>query len=151
MSAMFHPMATSVQVVFDCADPPVLATFWAKALGYRLEGPPQPSAKWQQWVREQQIPEEHRDDASAITDPDERGPRIYFQRVPETKTVKNRVHLDLNVSGGTGVPLITRRTKVDDEAQRLAQAGATFARAQTQHGEYCITMLDPEGNEFDVQ
>jgi hypothetical protein len=148
---MFHPMATSVQVVFDCADPPVLATFWAKALGYRLEGPPQPSPKWQQWVREQQIPEEHRDDASAITDPDERGPRIYFQRVPEPKTVKNRVHLDLSVSGGPGVPLLTRRTKVDAEAQRLAQAGATFVRAQTLRGEYHITMLDPEGNEFDVQ
>jgi hypothetical protein len=144
-------MATSVQVVFDCADPPVLASFWAKALGYQLQGPPEPTAAWEDWLREHEIPEERRGDASAITDPQERGPRIYFQRVPEPKTVKNRVHLDLNVSGGAGVPLIQRRTKVDSEAERLAAAGATFVRAQTRHGEYHITMLDPEGNEFDVQ
>jgi hypothetical protein len=148
---MFHPMATSVQVVFDCADPPVLASFWAKALGYQLQGPPEPTAAWEDWLREHEIPEERRSDASAIADPQERGPRIYFQRVPEPKTVKNRVHLDLNVSGGAGVPLIQRRTKVDSEAERLAAAGATFVRAQTRHGEYHITMLDPEGNEFDVQ
>ena len=144
-------MATSVQVVFDCADPPVMASFWAKALGYRLEGPPEPSAAWAEWLREHEIPEERRDDASAIADPQERGPRIYFQRVPEPKTVKNRVHLDLNVGGGGGVPLIQRRMKVDTEAERLASAGAKFVRAQARHGEYYITMLDPEGNEFDVQ
>jgi Glyoxalase-like domain len=148
---MFSRMATSVQVVFDCADPPAMATFWAAALGYRLEGPPQPSPRWEAWLAEHQIPADHRDDASAITDPEAKGPRIYFQRVPEHKTVKNRVHLDLNVGGSAEVPLIQRRTKVDKEAERLAQAGATFVRAFSEHGEYCITMLDPEGNEFDLQ
>jgi hypothetical protein len=148
---MFHPMATSVQVVFDCADPPALASFWAKALGYQLEGPPEPTPAWQEWLREHEIPEERHSDASAICDPQQRGPRIYFQRVPEPKAVKNRVHLDLNVGGGTAVPLIQRRTKVDFEAERLASAGATFVSAQARHGEYCITMLDPEGNEFELQ
>ncbi len=144
-------MATSVQVVFDCADPPLLASFWATALGYKLDGPPEPSPSWEAWLAEHEIPPERRDDSSAITDPDGKGPRIYFQRVPEPKIVKNRVHLDMNVGGSGDVPLIQRRTRVDKEAERLAQAGATFVRAGSQHGEYWITMRDPEGNEFDLQ
>ncbi len=148
---MFLLMATSVQVAFDCADPPLMASFWATALGYKLEGPPAPTPSWEEWLQENQIPAEHRDDVSAISDPDGKGPRTYFQRVPEQKVVKNRVHLDLNVGGGADVPLIQRRTRVDNEAERLARAGATFVRAVSQHGEYWITMADPEGNEFDIQ
>jgi hypothetical protein len=93
-------MTTGIQVVFDCADPNGLATFWAAALGYRLQDPPEGFASWQDWLRDQGIPEDRWNDASAIVDPDGGRPRIYFQRVPEAKTVKNRVHLDLGVSGG---------------------------------------------------
>src|SRR6266536_1443462 len=121
MTAMFLLMATSVQVAFDCADPPLMASFWATALGYKLEGPPAPTPSWEEWLQENQIPAEHRDDVSAISDPDGKGPRTYFQRVPEQKVVKNRVHLDLNVGGGADVPLIQRRTRVDNEAERLAR------------------------------
>jgi Glyoxalase-like domain len=106
-------MATGVQVVFDCADPGRLARFWAEALGYKLDDPPEGYDRWEDWLRDQGIPEEHWNDASAVVDPDGAGPRIYLQRVPEPKTVKNRVHLDLNVSGGGTVPIEERRRRVE--------------------------------------
>jgi len=131
-------MAIPIQVVFDCANPAVVARFWAFALGYHLQGPPEPDAEWQAWLAEHSVPEEQWNDASAIIDPDGNGPRIYFQRVPEPKAVKNRLHLDIN-AGGQAV-------------ETLATAGATLVSASTnEYGEYCVTMLDPEGNEFDVQ
>ncbi|MGO8956248.1 MAG: VOC family protein [Streptosporangiaceae bacterium] len=84
-------------------------------------------------------------------DPDGDGPRIYFQRVPEPKAVKNRLHLDVNGGGLPGTPPSDRRLPVDETVDRLAAPGATFLTATTEHGDYCVTMLDPEGNEFDVQ
>ncbi|HYB19157.1 MAG TPA: VOC family protein [Streptosporangiaceae bacterium] len=144
-------MAIPLQVVFDCADPPVVARFWADALGYQLQGPPEPTAEWLAFQDEQGIPEERWNDASAIIDPEGSGPRIFFQRVPEPKAVKNRLHLDINAGGPPGTPPAERRVRVDEEVGRLATSGATFVRANTQYGEYCVTMLDPEGNEFDVQ
>ena len=100
---------------------------------------------------ERGIPEEHWNDASAIIDPDGNGPRIYFQRVPEPKAVKNRLHLDVNAGGPPGMPPSDRRARVDETVKRLAASGATFVTARSEHGGYCVTMLDPEGNEFDVQ
>ena len=144
-------MAIPIQVVFDCADPPVVARFWADALGYQLQGPPEPSATWLAFQDEHGIPEERRNDASAIIDPDGTAARIYFQRVPEPKAVKNRLHLDINAGGPPGTPPAERRSRVDEAVQRLVASGATFVRASTQYGEYCVNMLDPEGNEFDVQ
>ncbi|HYF66176.1 MAG TPA: VOC family protein, partial [Herpetosiphonaceae bacterium] len=85
-------MATSVQVVFDCADPTRLSEFWAATLGYKLQDPPGGAASWEEWLTAQGIPESEWNSASAIVDPDGKGPRIFFQRVPEPKTVKNRVH-----------------------------------------------------------
>ena len=144
-------MAIPIQVVFDCADPPVVARFWADALGYQLQGPPEPSAAWLAFQDEHGIPDERRNDESAIIDPDGAAPRIYFQRVPEPKAVKNRLHLDINAGGPPGTPPAERRSRVDEAVQRLVASGATFVRASTQYSEYCVNMLDPEGNEFDVQ
>ena len=145
-------MAIPIQVVFDCADPSVVARFWADALGYQLQGPPEPTAEWQAWLVENGVPEEHWNDASAIVDPDGTGPRIYFQRVPEPKAVKNRLHLDVNAGGPPGTPPADRRARVDEMVERLAASGATLVTASTnEYDEYCVTMLDPEGNEFDVQ
>jgi hypothetical protein len=61
-----------------------------------------------------------------IIDPDGGGPRIWFQVVPEHKTVKNRLHLDVHGSGGRAVPIETRRQRVDAEARRLSDLGATI-------------------------
>jgi Glyoxalase-like domain len=78
-------MATSVQIVFDCADPARQAAFWAEALHYRIPRPPSGFSSWDDWARAEGIPEESWNDASAIEDPDGAGPRVYFQKVPEGK------------------------------------------------------------------
>ncbi len=145
-------MATSVQVVIDCARPGRLAEFWAEALHYRLQDPPEGFASWEAWLVTQGIPEAEWDSASAVVDPDGAGPRVFFQRVPESKIRKNRMHLDLNVSGGRSIPLDERRYRVDAEVARLKAIGASDARgAMEKNGEYWVRMNDPEGNEFCVQ
>ena len=144
-------MATGIQVVIDCADPARLAEFWAAALHYAPQDPPTGFATWQEFLAAQGVPESEWNSANAVVDPDKHGPRVYFQRVPEPKTVKNRVHLDLNVGGGHATPLETRRERVGAEARRLQSLGASQLRATELRGEYWIVMQDPEGNEFCVQ
>lgn len=144
-------MTTSIQVTFDCADPNRLAEFWAEALGYRLQPPPAGYDSWEAWAAEQGIPPEQWNAMSAVVDPDGVGPRLFFQRVPEGKTAKNRVHLDVNVGGGHGTPLDQRKQRVDAAAASLVAAGATRLRPFEQHGEYWVVMQDPEGNEFCLQ
>jgi hypothetical protein len=138
-------MAKNVQIVFDCHDPDALATFWAAALGYERPPPPDGYDSWQSWAREHGIPENN---ASAVEDPVGVGPRLFFQRVPERKVAKNRVHLDINVAAPSAED---RRRLVDEEVDRLVGLGAVEVRPVEEHGEYCVNMLDPEGNEFDVQ
>ena len=106
-------MATSFQVTFDCTDPDRLATFWAEALGYQKQGPPDGFGSWEEFLTTNNVPEAQWGDFSAIVDPDRRGPRCFFQRVPEPKTVKNRLHLDVNVGGGPGTPAAKCRQRVD--------------------------------------
>ena len=145
-------MVTRFQVVFDCADPNRQARFWAEALHYRLPDPPEGFANWDDWARAEGIPEERWNDASAVEDPDRVGPRLFFQKVPEGKVAKNRMHLDLNVSGGPGVAVEDRKVLVNAEVARLTALGADDARgAIEQRGEYWFRMNDPEGNEFCVQ
>ena len=144
-------MATRMQVTIDCADPGRLAQFWATALGYRLEEPPDGFASWQEyWVSRGLPPEEVEDGYDSIVDPDGVGPRVWFQPVPEAKVVKNRVHLDLDVGGGRTAPLAERRRRVDAEADRLVAAGATRFRVLSEEAvdHYGVVMRDPEGNEF---
>ena len=87
-----------------------------------------------------------------IIDPAGRGPRIWFQVVPEKKTLKNRLHLDITVSGGRANPIEARRRLVDAEAQRLEAPGATLVRVISGEGvdHDGVAMRDPEGNEFDI-
>ena len=144
-------MATKFQVVIDCADPDRLARFWAAALGYKLQEPPEGHATWEDFLTAAGIPEEEWNSASAVVDPDGVGSRIYFQRVPEGKVAKNRVHLDLNVSGDSGTPLEERKKRVDAEVRRLSDEGARVLRPLEQRGEYWVVMQDAEGNEFCVQ
>ena len=76
---------------------------------------------------------------------------MYFQKVPEPKTAKNRMHLDLNVSDTEHVGAEEGRKRVDAEAQRLVGLGATKVGAFDEHDEYWVVMTDPEGNEFCIQ
>lgn len=144
-------MATGVQVVMDCADPAKVAAFWAAALHYKLQDPPEGFATWQDWLKAQGTPEDQWNSASAVVDRAGVGPRIYFQRVPEAKVVKNRVHLDLNIGGPRSDPHEARRGRVDAEVERLVGLGGRKLRAVEERGEYWVNMLDPEGSEFDVQ
>jgi hypothetical protein len=121
-------MAVSIQVVIDCADPASLAPFWAATLGYKLQDPPQGYDSWPAFLAAIGIPEAEWNSASAVVDPEGKGPRIYFQRVPEPKVVKNRVHLDINVGGGHGTPLDERRARVDAAVERLCGLDATKLR-----------------------
>jgi hypothetical protein len=146
-------MAVSFQLVIDCASPEPLARFWAEALHYVLSPPPTGFETWDDFYRSVGVPEgELGGGVDRIEDPTGAGPRIWFQVVPESKTVKNRLHLDIDATGGRATPLEIRRARVEAEADRLAALGATRLRtvgdASTDH--YAVAMLDPEGNEFDV-
>jgi hypothetical protein len=144
-------MSTRVQVVFDCADPGRQAAFWEEALHYRSPDPPPPFSNWEDWARAQGIPEEHWNDRSAVEDPDGIGPRLYFQKVPEPKAAKNRMHLDLNIGGGPSVAVEKQRERIDAEVARLKALGATDGRGSIEErGHYWVRMNDPEGNEFCV-
>jgi hypothetical protein len=145
-------MASKVQIVFDCADPARVAAFWEQALHYISPAPPSPHATWEDFLRAEGVPEEHWNDANAVEDPAGEGPRLYFQKVPEPKVAKNRMHLDINVGGGASVPLEERRRLVDEEVARLKGLGASDERgAMEKQREYWVRMNDPEGNEFCVQ
>lgn len=143
-------MAMNLQIVFDCADPDRLARFWASALGYVVQPPPPGYESWDDLLREMGVPEAQWRDRSAVVDPDGIGPRVFFQKVPEAKTLKNRVHLDISVAG-PDVLGEQRRELLDAESQRLAHEGATVLRFCDEHGEQWVTLADPEGNEFDLQ
>jgi catechol 2,3-dioxygenase-like lactoylglutathione lyase family enzyme len=142
-------MARDVQITFDCADPAGLAAFWAEALGYQLQDPPAGFESWEQALEAMGVPPESRNDASAVVDPEGSGPRLFFQRVPERKQVKNRVHLD--VRAAPGLEGDARMAALEAEAERLVSHGAARLRRyeptpplDAGH----IVMADPEGNEF---
>jgi hypothetical protein len=144
-------VATRVQVVIDCADPGALASFWADALGYKLNDPPGDFATWEDFLRAEGVPESDWNMASAIVDPEGNGPRFFFQRVPEPKSVKNRVHVDVNVSDGPQAPLEDRKTQVYAAVARLEAIGASRVGEVEEMGGFHVVMQDPEGNEFCVQ
>jgi catechol 2,3-dioxygenase-like lactoylglutathione lyase family enzyme len=142
-------MAREIQITFDCADPAGLAAFWAEALGYRLQDPPGDFASWDEALEAMGVPPERRNDASALTDPDGAGPRLFFQRVPEGKQAKNRVHLD--VRAAPGLDGDGRMKALEAEAERLVSHGAARLRRHEPSpplGAGHIVMADPEGNEF---
>lgn len=146
-------MAIGFQVTFDAHDPASLARFWAVALEYVVQPPPPGFDSWEDFAHNASIPEEEWEDFSAVVDPQGEGPRVFFQRVPEGKTVKNRVHLDVNVGGGSRVDEATRRSRVEQHAARLVELGASILARHEQPAfeEFWIVMQDPEGNEFCVQ
>lgn len=135
-----------VQVTFDCADPERVARFWCEVLGYVVPPPPPGFDSWDAFDRA--LPPEQQGSAFACQDPTGAGPRLFFQRVPEGKVVKNRVHLDERV--GTGLVGAERLAALEAESDRLVALGARQVRVMPADGfdESCIVMQDVEGNEF---
>jgi catechol 2,3-dioxygenase-like lactoylglutathione lyase family enzyme len=142
-------MSRTVQVTFDAADPNGLAQFWNEVLGYRFDAPPTGFDTWDEALDHFGVPESDRNNASASVDPDERGPRLFFQRVPEAKTAKNRVHLD--VRAAPGLQGDERMAALEAECARLVALGATRLQRHDPAPPMTsghIVMADPEGNEF---
>jgi hypothetical protein len=137
-----------VQITFDCENPERVARFWCEVLGYVVPPPPEGFATWDDFDRS--LPAERRGSAFACVDPTGAGPRLFFQRVPEGKVVKNRVHLDVRV--GTGLVGPERLAALQAESARLVALGAVQDRVLLADGfeESCIGMRDVEGNEFCV-
>jgi hypothetical protein len=135
-----------VQITFDCESPRRVARFWCEVMGYELAAPPDGFSSWEEFDRT--LPEADRDSWAAAQDPTGNGPRLFFQRVPETKVVKNRVHLD--VRAGAGLVGEERLAALLAEEQRLIPLGAKRVLLQyaDDENESCLTMQDPEGNEF---
>lgn len=136
------------QITIDAGDPARLANFWAHALGYQLAPPTEPVTTWSAHYRDRLG--ERAAFADRIFDPKGLRPPIWFQKVPEVKAGKNRIHLDLYPTDrddalpqGRGVGLV--ETKVDD----LVAIGASVVRRQlADDPDYFVVMHDPEGNEF---
>jgi catechol 2,3-dioxygenase-like lactoylglutathione lyase family enzyme len=142
-------MASKIgNITFDCADPRALSHFWSDVLGYpRSEWPPELRAK----LLASGMPPEDLGNRGVAEDPTGRGPRLYFQKVPEGKAVKNRIHLDiLSTPGAHATP-----PQIDAEKNRIVALGATVVRKVEQRwgpfAEYFYVMQDPEGNEFCIE
>ncbi|HEX6146344.1 MAG TPA: VOC family protein [Acidimicrobiia bacterium] len=133
-----------------CDDPAALAEFWAEALGYIVQPPPEGFSTWDEFADSVGIPEEMRNDISAVVDPEGAGPRILLERY-DGGARSQRVHFDVNVTEEqTGDE--ERKTILEEERVRLEALGASFNREATgMAGEYWIEMFDPEGNWFCVQ
>lgn len=121
------------------------------------EPPPGGHATWRArpaevGVPEAELPSGAGDVPESIVDPTGRGPRVWFQQVPEPKAAKNRWHFDLKAGGGRDVPLDVRAQRVEAVMEQLVAAGATVLRIKDEPGtgQFAAAMQDPEGNEFDV-
>lgn len=143
-------MSHSFQVTFDAINATKLADFWMGALGYQRQPPPPGYETWEAFALDKGIPEEEWDSIDALIDPDGDGPRLYFQTVPERKTSKNRVHLDINIAD-RNTDTAQRRVDIDKEIDRLLALGATRIEDFDVDGlGVWSVMNDPEGNEFCV-
>ncbi len=132
------------QVTFDCASPERVARFWCGVLGYVVPSPADEWATWEDYKAS--LSPEDVDAGCACVDPNGEGPRLFFQRVPEGKVVKNRVHLDVRV--GTGLKGEERLAALEAECARLVPLGATRVDLLLDDVYSTIVMQDVEGNEF---
>ncbi len=124
-------------VTVDCHRPLSLARFWAAALGWPV---PEYGEKELAWLREQGVDDPEDDPAVPLFAPDRSGPRLLFLAVPEGKTVKNRMHLDVRPT-----------TSMREEVERLTSLGASVVVEVSDWGQTWTVMRDPEGNEFCVE
>ena len=137
-------VAHGVQIVIACDDPARMTQFWAAALDYIPQPPPEGFDSWEAFADSVGIPEDRRNDISAAVDPNGVGPRLLFERF-DGGAPNQRVHIDVNSVHGSDATL-------ESERARLEGLGATFKREATgMAGETWIEMYDPEGNWFCVQ
>ncbi|MGZ4678073.1 MAG: VOC family protein [Acidimicrobiia bacterium] len=137
-------MATKVQITFDARDAYALAAWWAGLLGYELEDVHDVVAG----LLEQGVVTEadvmrvdgrlYFDGVVTARDPDGVAPRFYVQQVPEGKTAKNRLHLDVPIGA----------EELEAAVDRVVASGATLVEYRSHPGERWAVMQDPEGNEF---
>lgn len=150
-------MSSTVQITFDAQDPRTLSIFWREVLGYVHPAPPgvelpeggDPLAAWEEFLKAADVPVEQRNSSSALVDPDGKGPRIFFQQVPEEKVAKNRVHLDVRTA--SDLRDAQRMAALETECERLVGLGGTRLERHEPHPPTSIgfiVMADPEGNEF---
>ncbi|WFE53319.1 VOC family protein [Micromonospora sp. WMMD1155] len=117
------------ELTFDCRDPARLAAFWCEVLDLKVIDRTEGKVEIGSWVptvedvRARQMP-----------------PTLLFIRVPEGRTVKNRLHLDISPIDGS----------TEDEVTRLLDLGATKTDVGQGEGRSWVVMADPEGNEFCV-
>ena len=139
-------MAAGIDLTLDCANARLLADFWKTALGYVDEPPPAPFTTREEWLAQFDLAaDESPDDGAWLCDPEGVGPRLAILRVPEPKTAKNRLHLDIRVPGHGGPE--DRWARVRAESARLVAAGGSVLEDVVGHH---VVMADPEGNEFCV-
>jgi hypothetical protein len=150
-------MVYDFQVVFDCGDPVALAEFWAQALGYVSEPPPVGFDSWEKALTAWQVPPEDWETMRAVVPPEfdhasglGPRPRVLFMKVPEEKSGKNRLHLDVRVGGPRGTDPAERWERIQRRAGELEALGAVRVREAQELGLLWIVMQDPEGNEFCV-
>lgn len=144
-------MALKIQVTVDCAEPHVVADWWAAALEWEVE--PQDSAFIQSMVDQGFASDAdtmtHNGhlvwrEGCAITSPDANMPRVLFQHAPEGKTVKNRVHFDLRMADGA------EEGALEATRARVESMGAVYLHTASQGPHSWNTYQDPWGNEFCV-
>jgi hypothetical protein len=133
-----------IGLTLDCANAAAQAEFWKLALGYEDMPPPAPYATRQEWLAAV-APDDDEGDGAWLHDPAGAGPTLSLLEVPEPKVAKNRLHLDVRVSGD-GDPG-RRWAQVLAEVGRLVAAGGRELRRDVGHH---VVMADPEGNEFCV-
>ena len=145
------------QLTIDAHDPTRLVEFWAPALGYEVQPPPDGFTSWNDWYLSKGVPEDEldpdRDAVDRIWDPTGAGPRIWFQIVPEQKSVKNRFHLDIYPTGrDPDMSFERRHAVVEAKVAELVGRGASVRNRSVdeQANRYAVGMFDPEGNEFCV-
>ena len=143
-------MAVGLQVSFDASDPARLGAFWAELLGYVEQPPPEGFGELAGGVDGPGVPEDQQQSAYAVVDPAGAGPRLFFQRVPEPKTAKNRVHLDVSVRGRPG----RRGACLRARARRPSGRSPWEPRArEVEPARWALggRIQDPDGNEFCLQ
>ena len=131
-------MAPPIQITVDAADPRAQGAFWGEVLGYVEQPPPPGFDNWDDALDSMGVDRADPNRAFAIVDPDGVGPRVFFLKVPEAKSAKNRMHLDVH----------TDPDQLHARATHLVEVGATYIGEFNEPEGHWITLLDPEGNEF---